>query len=81
MPIFDQGYQHWHGRLSGQAARWLPITRHGVVVGLRNRWLRWAMIGAIGPPLLLTGFLALWGLFEQKSRFLTPFLMFLENLP
>jgi ABC-2 type transport system permease protein len=81
MPIFDQGYQHWRGRLSGQAARWMPIIRHGVVVGLRNRWLRAAMLGAIGPPLLLTGFLAFWGLFEQKSRFITPFLFFFENLP
>ena len=81
MPIFDQGYQHWHGRLSGQASRWMPITTQGVLVGLRNRWLRWVMIGAGGPPLLLVIFLALWGLFEQKSSFLTPWLIFLQNLP
>ena len=30
MPIFDQGYQHWSGQLSGHAWRWLAITRHGV---------------------------------------------------
>jgi hypothetical protein len=30
MPIFDQGYQHWSGALSGHAWRWLVITRHGV---------------------------------------------------
>lgn len=81
MPIFDQGYQHWHGRLSGQAARWLPITRRGVAVGLGNKWLRTAMLGALGPPLLLAIFLVVWGLFEQKSSFLTPFLIFLQNLP
>ncbi len=45
MPIFDQGYQHWHGRLAGQSTRWLPITRHGVVVGLRNKWLRAVIFG------------------------------------
>jgi ABC-2 type transport system permease protein len=81
MPIFDQGYQHWDGRLSSQAARWLPITRHGVVVGLRNRWIRWGMLAAGGPPLLLVVFLIVWGLFEQKSTFITPFLSFFPNLP
>jgi ABC-2 type transport system permease protein len=81
MPIFDQGYQHWHGRLSGQAVRWLPIIRRGVAVGFGNKWLRLAMLGALGPPVLLGIFLIFWGLFEQKSSFLTPFLMFLQNLP
>jgi ABC-2 type transport system permease protein len=81
MPIFDQGYQHWQGRLSGQAVRWLPITRSGVAVGLANKWLRMAMLGALGPPLLLAIFLVVWGLFEQKSTFLNPFLVFLDNLP
>lgn len=81
MPIFDQGYQHWDGRLSGQAARWMPITRHGVAVGLGNRWLRMAMLGALGPPFMLAIFLTFWGLFEQRSSFLTPFLFLFENLP
>jgi ABC-2 type transport system permease protein len=81
MPIFDQGYQHWHGKLSGQAARWWPITRHGVVVGLRNRWLRWVVLSAIWPPIALAFFLTIWGLFEQKSSFLTPLLFFFQNLP
>lgn len=81
MPIFDQGYQHWDGRLSSQRFRWLPITRHGVAVGLRNRWIRFGMLGAAGPPLLLVSFLIVWGLFEQKSSFLTPFLTFYRNLP
>ena len=37
---------------------------------------------AIWPPLLLVIFLVVWGLFEQKSTFLTPFLLFLiQDLP
>ena len=36
MPIFDQGYQHWSGTLSGHAWRWLAITRHGVRVGMNE---------------------------------------------
>ncbi len=39
MPIFDQGYQHWTGELTGHAWRWLAITRHGVRVGMKNRLL------------------------------------------
>ena len=30
MPIFDQGYQHWNGELSGHGWRWYAIARHGV---------------------------------------------------
>jgi ABC-2 type transport system permease protein len=81
MPIFDQGYQHWHGTLSGQARRWLPITRHGVLVQLKNRWVRWILLGACVPALVLTCLVAIWGLFEQRSQLLTPFLFFIEGLP
>ena len=79
MPIFDQGYQHWHGQLSGQAARWLAITRQGVRVQFRNRWVRWVILGACGPPFMLSAILVIWGLFEQKSSVLTPFLFFFQN--
>jgi ABC-2 type transport system permease protein len=82
MPIFDQGYQHWNGRLSGQAMRWVPITGHGVAVGLGNKWVSRTIFGALsGPPIALAFFLLIWGLFEQRSSFLTPFLFLFENLP
>jgi ABC-2 type transport system permease protein len=81
MPIFDQGYQHWHGRLSGQAGRWLAIARNGILVQLKNRWVRGVIGLACIPSVLLAGFLVLWGLFEQGSRLLTPLLMLLQNLP
>ena len=53
MPIFDQGYQHWSGELSGHAWRWLAITRHGVRVALKNRFLRLLLIIAWMPDVLL----------------------------
>jgi ABC-2 type transport system permease protein len=70
MPIFDQGYQHWKGALSGHAWRWLAVTRQG---------LRWQLKGSISiirilllvawiPALVLVTVLALWGLFEQGSE-------------
>lgn len=67
MPIFDQGYQHWHGRLSGHAWRWLAITRHGVVAQWKARGVKWVVVAALGPALFLTAFLIIWGLIEQQS--------------
>ena len=78
MPIFDQGYQHWTGRLSSQAWRWLVITRHGVRAQLKNRAILFLLLVAWVPALALVTFLALWGLIEQKSdsvmRWLGPLL-------
>ena len=79
MPIFDQGYQHWSGTLSGHAWRWLSITRHGIRVGLRagkaSRSLRLMLILAWLPALVLAAVLCLWGLFERDPSwavFLAP---------
>jgi ABC-2 type transport system permease protein len=81
MPILDQGYQHWKGSLGGHAWRWLAITRQGVRAQLKNRWV-WALFTlSCIPALVLSAFLVLWGLFEQKSALLTPILMFLQGLP
>ena len=81
MPILDQGYQHWNGQLRGHAWRWLTITRQGALAQLKNRWV-WVMtFGACVPAAILSGFLVLWGLFEQKSRLLTPLLFLFQGLP
>jgi hypothetical protein len=68
MPIFDQGYQHWKGPLSGHAWRWLAITRHGVRVQRRSILVRLLLLCAWLPALALVGAVALWGLVEQKSE-------------
>lgn len=81
MPIFDQGYQHWKGPLQGQAWRWVPITLQGARAQLKNRWVRFGMLAALGPALLLSALLAIWSLFEKNSSLLTPFLFFFQNLP
>lgn len=67
MPIFDQGYQHWDGKLTGHAWRWLAVARRGVRTQLKNRWARLALLLAWLPALALGLFLALWGLLEQKT--------------
>jgi ABC-2 type transport system permease protein len=82
MPVFDQGYQHWSGRLSGHAWRWLAITRHGVRVALGSRWLKLALFVAWLPALVLATVVCFWGLVEQQSdliQSLLPMLGFLDR--
>jgi ABC-2 type transport system permease protein len=67
MPIFDQGYQHWQGKLSGHAWRWSTITRQGVRTQLRSRWVRGLILISWVPALLLAFFMVCWGLAEQKA--------------
>lgn len=80
MPIFDQGYQHWSGELTGHRWRWLAITRHGVRIGMKNRLLRIAMMLAWLPAIGLAFSLCVWGLVEQGSDLVKPLLSFLSFL-
>jgi ABC-2 type transport system permease protein len=68
MPIFDQGYQHWQGPLSGHAWRWLTIALQGTRVQMKSRILRGFLFLAWLPALGLVVFMALWGLVEKKSE-------------
>jgi len=81
MPILDQGYQHWQGTLEGHLWRWLTITRQGARGVFRNRWVWVTLISACLPALILALFLMIWGLFEQKSSVLSPFLFLFQGLP
>jgi len=80
MPVFDQGYQQWKGTLSGHAGRWLAIARQGIKAQLRNRRTKYLVIAAWTPALILAGFLALWGLFEQKADVLKPFMDVIKTI-
>ena len=46
-----------------------------------NRWVWFVLVIACLPAVVLSGFLMFWGLFEQKSTLLTPFLSLLQGLP
>ncbi|HEV3260716.1 MAG TPA: hypothetical protein VG013_27935, partial [Gemmataceae bacterium] len=81
MPIFDQGYQHWQGELSGHGWRWLTITRRGVRAQMKNRLTRFAMLVAWGPAIGLASVLIIWGLFEQKSSLVAPLMGIFRSLP
>ncbi len=81
MPIFDQGYQHWNGKLSGHASRWLTIARHGVRSQMKNRATRLVLLGGLAPVLALVGFLVFWGLLEQRSPLIGPLAGILDLFP
>lgn len=68
MPIFDQGYQHWTGKRSGRAWRWLTVTRQGLRGQFKGWLVRVLLLLAWMPALGLVTTLALWGLFEQGSQ-------------
>jgi ABC-2 type transport system permease protein len=68
MPIFDQGYQHWRGPLSGHGRRWLTIMLQGVRVQLTRIWLRRMLYLSLIPALVFIGFMSVWGLVEQRSE-------------
>ncbi|HUE17309.1 MAG TPA: ABC transporter permease subunit [Planctomycetaceae bacterium] len=79
MPIFDQGYQHWNGPLSGHAWRWLAITRHGVRIGMKGRALRSFLLLSLMPAVALVFALSLWGLVERKSELVAVIVQFLVS--
>jgi ABC-2 type transport system permease protein len=80
MPIFDQGYQHWSGRLSGHAWRWLAIARHGLRTGMKNRALRYLLFVSWSPALSLAAVLCAWGLLERKSDVIMSYMRYLSFL-
>lgn len=80
MPIFDQGYQHWSGELTGHGWRWLAIARHGVRIGMKNRLLRIMLLIAWLPAVVLAFFLCVWGLIEQKSELVQPLVPFIGGI-
>lgn len=79
MPIFDQGYQHWSGTLSGHAWRGLAIARHGMRVGRKNRFVRILILLSWLPALVLAIALCGWGLLERGSELITPLIPFLRS--
>lgn len=78
MPIFDQGYQHWRGTLSGHAWRWLTITRQGVRAQMTNKWIRIVTLFAWVPAIALAAVLIIWGLVEQR---VDAVMAWLQGLP
>lgn len=80
MPIFDQGYQHWSGSLSGHGWRWLAITRRGFRNALQVKFVRHIIFAAWVPALALAFLLCLWGLLERQSTVIDSIRPMLESV-
>jgi ABC-2 type transport system permease protein len=80
MPIFDQGYQHWSGELSGHAWRWLAIARHGVRIGMKTSIMRLMLLFAWLPAVVFAIAMSIWGLVEQKAPIVQALLGYLDFL-
>jgi len=74
MPIFDQGYQHWKGELTGHGWRWLAVARHGVRAQIHGRFTRLMLGIAWLPAIALVLVLTVWGLLEQQAESVITFL-------
>jgi ABC-2 type transport system permease protein len=72
MPIFEQGYKHWDGELSGHTWRWWTIARQGVRVALQGWGLRILTLMAMTPAVALVGVFVLWGFLEQQAEWIMP---------
>ena len=65
MPIYDQSYAHWKGRLEGHIFRWLPITANGIRHQFKSkRFLIFFILGLV-PFILRTGMIVAFGYVEQ----------------
>ena len=80
MPIFDQGYQHWNGTLSGHAWRWLAVTRHGVRIGFQGRFLKLFLLLGLLPAVGLVVAISVWGLIERNTSFVSPIVTLLVSM-
>lgn len=72
MPVFEQGYKHWDGDLSGHAWRWWTIARQGVRIAMQGWLLRILTILALLPALALVCVFVLWGFLEQQADWALP---------
>ncbi len=81
MPIFDQGYQHWHGTTRGHFWRFLAISRQGVRSKLKGGFTRLIMIAAWLPAIALVSLMAVWGLVEQQAEVVQPILRVISLPP
>jgi ABC-2 type transport system permease protein len=74
VPIFDQGYQHWKGKLHSRFWHWWAIARRGALLASKGRFTKLVMFASVTPALMLATILALWGLVEQQASWMNLFL-------
>jgi len=64
MPIYDQSYAHWKGRLEGHIFRWLPITLNGIRLPFRSKLFLVLFILSLVPFVIRAGMIVLFSYVE-----------------
>ena len=65
MPIYDQSYAHWEGRLEGRLLRWLPITVNEIKLAFRSKISLIVFCLACTPFVVRLGMVYLYSLIPQ----------------
>lgn len=63
MPIYDQSYAHWKGRLEGRIFRWLPIMLNGIRLPFRSKLFIALFVLGVIPFIVFAGFLTFYHLY------------------
>lgn len=67
MPIYDQSYAHWKGRLEGHIFRWLPITLNGIRLAFRSKFFIVLFILGEVPFIIFAGWIVLYHVIGVES--------------
>jgi len=67
MPIYDQSYAHWKGRLEGRILRWLPITQTGVRLAFKSKIFLLLFILGLSPFVIRFGMIVIYHYFESAK--------------
>ena len=54
MPIAEQGYLHWEGRLGERRRPWWPITRLGIRLAFRRKYFKFAFAVSLLPAVVFS---------------------------
>ena len=65
MPIYDQSYAHWKGRLEGHIFRWLPITLNNIRLVFRSKIFKVLFILGLIPFVIRGGMIILYHYFTS----------------
>jgi len=65
MPIYDQSYAHWEGRLEGGFLRWLPITLNEIKLAFRSKLFLIVFALSLSPFVVRVGMIYLYNLVPQ----------------
>jgi ABC-type transport system involved in multi-copper enzyme maturation permease subunit len=68
VPIYDQSYAHWEGRLESRLFRWLPITLNEIKLAFRSKVFLVVFCLACAPFVVRLGMVYLYNMVPQLAE-------------